>query len=545
YDQRLHTSTTRLSHTLYTLIAIGDSSYGPLFCKQPLHLSSLMSEMGARQFLPASKCDVAVDPEETIRQFASTLSDRVNELASQYDSKNLESWTEFLELVPIQAPSVRARSSKAKQKLAAAKEKAALKARVNGAASLSSDDEGEGKAAEEDMDIEDLVAIGKAEEENVPKDNRREMITPLTRKALTKQGYELVGSHSGVKTCRWTKSAIRGRGFCYKHAFYGIQSHRCMETTPSLACANKCTFCWRSHTNPVGTTWRWKVDDAEEIVDGAIKGHLRLIGQLKGLPGLREERFEEAKTPRHAALSLVGEPIFYPQIREYIEHLHSKHISTFLVTNAQFPAPLRSLGKVTQLYLSIDAGTKESLKRVDQPLHKDFWERFLECIDIVRDYKMRTVFRLTLVKEYNTEELDAYAELVRRGNPDFVEVKGVTYCGYGGSGDLTIKNSPFHDEVCNFVQALVDRLDGLYGMAAEHRHSCCVLAARQEFYDVEKEEWRTWIDYDRFFELVEGGKDFTAIDYSITTPEWAVYGSPEAGFSPEDTRWFRKKKGEE
>ena len=86
-----------------------------------------------------------------------------------------------------------------------------------------------------------------------------EMVTPALRKALTKQGYRIVGSHSGVKLCRWTKSMLRGRGGCYKHTFYGIESHRCMESTPSLACANKCVFCWRHHTNPVGTEWRWKV----------------------------------------------------------------------------------------------------------------------------------------------------------------------------------------------------------------------------------------------------------------------------------------------
>lgn len=86
-----------------------------------------------------------------------------------------------------------------------------------------------------------------------------------TPKSLTKQGYRLIGSHSGVKLCRWTKSMLRGRGAstargfshvtytatipllggCYKHTFYGIESHQCMETTPSLACANKCVFCWR------------------------------------------------------------------------------------------------------------------------------------------------------------------------------------------------------------------------------------------------------------------------------------------------------------
>ena len=47
-----------------------------------------------------------------------------------------------------------------------------------------------------------------------------------------------------------------GRRGCYKHSFYGIESHRCMEATPSLACANKCVFCWRHHTNPVGKEWK-------------------------------------------------------------------------------------------------------------------------------------------------------------------------------------------------------------------------------------------------------------------------------------------------
>ena len=34
---------------------------------------------------------------------------------------------------------------------------------------------------------------------------RKEMVTPELRKALTKQGYRIIGSHSGVKLCRWTK----------------------------------------------------------------------------------------------------------------------------------------------------------------------------------------------------------------------------------------------------------------------------------------------------------------------------------------------------
>jgi tRNA wybutosine-synthesizing protein 1 len=37
----------------------------------------------------------------------------------------------------------------------------------------------------------------------------REMVTPEIRKSLTKQGYRVIGSHSGVKLCRWTKAMLR------------------------------------------------------------------------------------------------------------------------------------------------------------------------------------------------------------------------------------------------------------------------------------------------------------------------------------------------
>lgn len=58
---------------------------------------------------------------------------------------------------------------------------------------------------------------------------------------------------------------------------------------------------------------------------------------FSGVPGVKAERFEEAMNVQHCALSLVGEPIMYPEINEFIELLHGKGISSFLVTNAQFP----------------------------------------------------------------------------------------------------------------------------------------------------------------------------------------------------------------
>lgn len=57
-------------------------------------------------------------------------------------------------------------------------------------------------------------------------------------------------------------------------------------------------------------SWRWKVDDPEFIVQGVLENHYKMIKQLKGVPGVKAERFQEAFDVKHCALSLVGEPIF-------------------------------------------------------------------------------------------------------------------------------------------------------------------------------------------------------------------------------------------
>uniref|UniRef100_A0A2I3GUL8 tRNA 4-demethylwyosine synthase (AdoMet-dependent) n=1 Tax=Nomascus leucogenys TaxID=61853 RepID=A0A2I3GUL8_NOMLE len=336
---------------------------------------------------------------------------------------------------------------------------------------------------------------------------RRAMITPALREALTKQ-----------------VDAPRERRF-----------HRCMETTPSLACANKCVFCWRHHTNPVGTEWRWKMDQPEMILKEAIENHQNMIKQFKGVPGVKAERFEEGMTVKHCALSLVGEPIMYPEINRFLKLLHQCKISSFLVTNAQFPAEIRNLEPVTQLYVSVDASTKDSLKKIDRPLFKDFWQRFLDSLKALAVKQQRTVYRLTLVKAWNVDELQAYAQLVSLGNPDFIEVKGVTYCGESSASSLTMAHVPWHEEVVQFVQ-----------IACEHEHSNCLLIAHRKFKI--GGEWWTWIDYNRFQELIQeyedsgGSKTFSAKDYMARTPHWALFGANERGFDPKDTRHQRKNK---
>ena len=233
----------------------------------------------------------------------------------------------------------------------------------------------------------------------------------------------------------------------------------------------------------------------------------------------------------------------YPRINELLGELHKRHISSFLVTNAQFPEAMEALGPVTQLYVSIDAATKEALREVDRPLFPDFWERFTRCLALLKQKKTRTVFRLTLVKQYNMKDVAEYASLIEMGEPDLIEIKAVTYCGKSEGSNLSFENIPWHEEVVNFASEISKRTGAHYEIASEHKHSCCVLLARQKF----KKDgvWHTWIDYPRFFQLLEKydqtGEEFCAEDYMAETPAWAVFGSDERGFSPNENRWYRNR----
>lgn len=176
----------------------------------------------------------------------------------------------------------------------------------------------------------------------------------------------------------------------------------------------------------------------------------------------------------------------------------------------------------------------------------------MASLDALRDKGQRTVYRVTLVKGEggNMRDLEDYVSLIQRGQPDLIEVKGVTWCGESPGSSLTMQNVPWHVEVREFCEQLAAKLGaagGGYGLAVEHAHSCFVLLAKNRFRI--DGAWHTHIDYDRFQELVaryyatEGAESFGAMDYIARTPDWALYGAPEAGFDPLDTRWRRKQDG--
>ncbi|GAX20868.1 tRNA wybutosine-synthesizing protein 1 [Fistulifera solaris] len=422
-------------------------------------------------------------------------------------------------------------------------------------AEYESDDEDEEDVEEPTvMDLEDMGNAMASEKKQVGNGEPREMVTPRQAQQLKKEGYKLIGTHSAVKLCRWTKHQLRGRGGCYKHTFYGITSYQCMEATPSLACANKCVFCWRHHKNPVGKEWRWKTDDPQFIVEQAVQTHVNMIKETKGIPGVQMDRWKEAHTVRHCALSLVGEPIMYPRINEFLSELHHREISTFLVTNGQHPQAIESLLPITQLYVSVDAPTKESLIAIDRPLFQDAWDRLKQSLVSLKNKGQRTVARLTVVKGWNSDEVSGYAKLIALGHVSLVEIKGVTFCGKSDASNLNMSNSPWHHEVVDLAKTLQAELNRIretdnavpqYDLACEHKHSCSVLLARvDQFLEISPEgerQWHTWINYPKFQELAarhEADPSFTfhVKDYTAPTPEWALFGAEEEGFDPTDTR---------
>lgn len=369
----------------------------------------------------------------------------------------------------------------------------------------------------------------------------RPMLSEKRRETLGSM-YSLVGTHSAVKLCRWQKSMMRGRGGCYKWTMYGIKSHRCMEATPSMACANNCVFCWRLNSNPTAAEWRWQVDEPKDIVDGMLTAHKALINEARGMPGVTEETLSEALEPCHCALSLVGEPILYPYVNEFLRLLHERSISTFLVNNGQFPDAIASLDPVTQLYLSVDAPNRDTMKLLDRPILPDYWERFNHSVDNMRTKRGRTVFRLTLIDGFNMSEdnITEYKDVFDRGQPHFVELKRLTPAFSGNTHTiLRIRNVPTWERMKAFANRLCETImDGQsYRIASVHEHSGCILLAQRRFWVDGRVH--TWIDFDKFHTALAdpaGAQSLAPEDYLLPTPDWALPDSPAEGFDPHQQR---------
>ncbi len=307
------------------------------------------------------------------------------------------------------------------------------------------------------------------------------MITVAKKKDLEKQGYRLVGEHSAIKVCLWTKKSLIDTGICYKQKFYGINSHRCVQMTPSLPnCTLRCRWCWRDieHTVP---RWIGKTDSPKDIIKGCIAEHVKYLQGFGGNEKANNKKYSEAHKPLHFAISLAGEPTLYPELPELIKELKKQRITSFLVTNGTNPEMLEKLKKSppTQLYLTLPAPNKKIFEQMCSPLVKDAWEKILESLKIMKELKKktRTTIRLTLAGNNNMLNPEEYAELIKLAEPMFVECKAYMFVGYSKKR-MHVEDMPLHDEIKDFAQQLGNYLG--YRIVDEQPISRVVLLMKKD-----------------------------------------------------------------
>ena len=290
-------------------------------------------------------------------------------------------------------------------------------------------------------------------------------IKPGVLQQLKKAKYG-VADHSTVELCHWTKKSFKNEGSCYKHKFYGISTHRCMEFSPAgMHCENRCVYCWRPMEFYDSLKMEpEKVAEPKEILENLMGERKKLIMGYYGNPANDKEKLDESLFPSHYAISLSGEPTMYPKLPELIKYLKTLEStkSIFLVTNGQEPEMLKRLqdedALPTQLYLSTNAADYESFIRINQPRYDDSWERWNESLDMLKELDTRTVLRITLIRDYNTQEemIPAFASMFKKASPHFIEIK--SYMHVGRSTNRLERNNMLElDEVMKFSKTVAEK----------------------------------------------------------------------------------------
>ncbi len=300
----------------------------------------------------------------------------------------------------------------------------------------------------------------------------------LKNKKREEEGYRLVGNHSAVKICAYCKKAIKGQDVCYKNTFYGIESWRCVQMSPTFYCDHRCVFCWRD-IEYVWPSWQGPVDDPKDIVNGAIEAHVELLQGFKGNPKSVPEKLQVMDKPLHFAISLTGEPTMYPRLPEMIDYIKSKGMTAFLVTNGTIPDMIEKLldHQPTQLYISVYGSNKEMHQKTANPITKDAWEKLQRSLSMLHKFN-RNVMRLTLTKGYNFMDPEGYAKLIERYQPMFVELKGYSFVGHSQKR-LEVTNMPFHQEILDFAK-VIER-NSTYKIIDHKEESRVALMVKEEF----------------------------------------------------------------
>lgn len=297
-----------------------------------------------------------------------------------------------------------------------------------------------------------------------------------------------ISDHSTVELCHWTKKSFKGEESCYKHKFYGISTHQCMEFSPAgMYCENRCVYCWRPmefydslEMNPQN------VAEPEDIVTNLMVERRKLIMGFYGDPKAITKKLDESLLPAHYAISLSGEPTMYPKLPQLIRYLKTLPAtkSIFLVTNGQEPQMLKRLqdedALPTQIYLSTNAADRDSFMRINKPRYSDSWERWNQSLELLQKLDTRTVLRMTMIRNHNDLEsmIPVFADMVKRANVHFIEIKSYMHIGRS-TNRLDYSDMLEFDEINHFANQLAQKSQ-IYSVSNESTISRIVLLQNQQ-----------------------------------------------------------------
>ena len=316
-------------------------------------------------------------------------------------------------------------------------------------------------------------------------------IKPKIVQQLKKAKYG-VADHSTVDLCHWTKKSFRNEGDCYKHKFYGISTHQCMEFSPAgMYCENRCVYCWR----PMEFYDSMKMEpehvaEPKQIIEKLMEERRKLIVGHYGDSRSDKQKIDESFFPAHYAISLSGEPTMYPKLPELVKYLQKLPAtkSIFLVTNGQEPEMLKKLQNEnalpTQLYLSTNAADYDSFMRINRPRYEDSWERWNESLNLLSSLNTRTVIRITLIRGYNdsNEMIPKFASMLKNASPNFIELKSYMHVGRS-TNRLEHEDMLDMDEVRNFALKLSKQSEIFSIMDESFVSRIVVLQNKQRFID--------------------------------------------------------------
>jgi tRNA wybutosine-synthesizing protein 1 len=219
-------------------------------------------------------------------------------------------------------------------------------------------------------------------------------------------------------------------------------------------------------------------DSPEEIVEESIKAQLEILSGYKGNPETNQKKFKEALTPRHAAISLTGEPTLYKNIGELIHAFHRRGFTTFLVSNGTMPSVLAKIGEEpTQLYISVCAPDEEAFKHICRPQIPKAWKKLNQTLELLPSFKCPTVIRITIVRGLNMKNIKGYAKLIEKANPTYIEPKAYMHVGFSRLR-LGYECMPTHGEIHEFATQIAKETG--YNIIDESQESRVVLLSKLE-----------------------------------------------------------------